>query len=366
MVSSIHKPPLHPDEMDNELDVEAYRLPRWDADGNLIDDRPKPVQTVTEDVEEDVVKPPTAEEIQQIHDSAYDEGFESGYQQGMRQGQQDGHKAGHQQGYDEGSQVGREAGEQAGFEAALKTEEKRIRESLAPLEDVLKQLQQVLPAQEAALREGLVALAVRLARNLFDAELALKPEHIQTLVHNAVQALPNADERLVIELHPDDLALVERIADSHWQLQTSDDLSRGGCRVRSRFSYVDYSLEHRFRQQLSNLLAQAGLSERLTELEQPWPLPEAGAAPQVDIEQGDDEVLVESPGRPDAAAPAEPASDPEAEREQAAEPQPEQDSAESESDAGVDTGSEADVAPGDDAAPQPAEPPTENPDDEPR
>ncbi|WP_108124468.1 flagellar assembly protein FliH [Saccharospirillum mangrovi] len=293
----VFKPPLHPDEMETELDVEAYRLPRWDAKGNLIDDRPKPIATITEDVEDVQVQPPTAEEIRQIHDAAYNEGFESGYQQGMKQGQQEGHKAGHQEGYAAGEEVGRGVGEQAGYDAALKTEQARIAESLAPLQDLLTQLQGLLPKQEADLRDGLVTLAVRLARNLFDAELALKPDHIQALVHNAVQALPNADERLTIELHPDDLALVETMADSHWTLQADPELRRGGCRVRSRFSYIDYSLEHRFRQQVSNLLAQSGLSERLEELSQPWPLPSASTLTDdspLQAEHNPGEILTES------------------------------------------------------------------------
>ncbi|PTY36763.1 hypothetical protein BGP77_05600 [Saccharospirillum sp. MSK14-1] len=297
----MNKPPLHPDENNTDLDVETYRLPRWDAQGNLIDDRPKPIATVTEDVESVDIQPPTAEEIRQIHDDAFNEGFESGYQQGMKQGQQEGHKAGHQQGYEAGEQVGRGVGEQAGFDAALKAEQNRLDQELAPLKAVLDQLQGLLPKQEAALREGLTALAVRLARNLFDAEMALKPDHIQALVHSAIQALPNADERLTIELHPDDLALVETIADSHWTLQADAQLNRGGCRVRSRFSYVDYSLEHRFRQQVSNLLAQAGLSDRLEELSQPWSLPEANAEGMDEPLSADDqpqEILSESAGAP--------------------------------------------------------------------
>jgi len=308
MAPTMRKPPLHPDENSTDLDIETYRLPRWDAQGNLIDDRPKPIATVTEDVEGVDIQPPTAEEIRQIHDDAFNEGFESGYEQGMKQGQQEGHKAGHQQGYEAGEQAGRGIGEKAGYDAALKTEENRIDEELAPLKAVLEQLQGVLPKQEAALREGLMALAVRLARNLFDAELALKPDHIQALVHSAIQALPNADERLTIELHPDDLALVEPIADSHWVLQADAQLNRGGCRVRSRFSYVDYSLEHRFRQQVSNLLAQSGLSERLEELSQPWSLPEANAEAADTPLSTDDQpqdILSESAGpeQPSAAEP---------------------------------------------------------------
>lgn len=305
MAPSMHKPPMHPNKQPSELDVETYRLPRWDAQGNLIDDRPKPIATVTEDIEDVQIQPPSAEEVRQIHDDAFNEGFESGYQQGMKQGQQEGHKAGHQQGYEVGEQAGRGVGEQAGYDAALKVEQSRIDQELEPLKAVLEQLQGLLPKQEAALREGMVALAVRLARNLFDAELVLKPDHIQALVHSAIQALPNADERLTIELHPDDLALVEPIADSHWTLQAGAELNRGGCRVRSRFSYIDYSLEHRFRQQVSNLLAQSGLSERLEELSQSWPLPaadaEASATPLRTSDQPE-EVISESRGRAEPVA----------------------------------------------------------------
>lgn len=305
MAPSMRKPPLHPDENSTDLDIETYRLPRWDAQGNLIDDRPKPVATITEDVDSVEIQPPTAEEIRQIHDDAFNEGFESGYEQGMKQGQQEGHKAGHQQGYEAGEQAGRGVGEQAGYEAALKTEQRRIDQEVAPLKAVLEQLQGVLPKQEADLREALVALAVRLARNLFDAELALKPDHIQSLVHSAIQALPNADERLTIELHPDDLALIEPMADSHWTLQADAQLNRGGCRVRSRFSYIDYSLEHRFRQQVSNLLAQSGLSERLQELSEPWPLPTADAeATEAPLSNADQPQQVISEAMGAAASPS--------------------------------------------------------------
>lgn len=307
MPSSYRKPPLHPDR--DELDVEAYHLPRWDADGNLVEQRVRQKPAVTEDIEEESVRPPTAEEIRRIHEDAYNDGFESGYEQGMRQGRQDGQHEGHREGYDQGESAGREAGEQAGFEAARETEDTRIGEHLAPLAEVLEGLKAMLPEQEAALQDGLVALAVRISRNLLDAELSLKPEHIEALVHAAVQALPNADERLTIELHPDDRALVERVADSHWTLKDNAQLSRGGCLVRTRYSYIDYSLEHRFRQQVSNLLARAGLSERLAEFEAPWPLPPAGeaVASEADAETAGDVAVEHDPGK--TADPAGPAAD---------------------------------------------------------
>ncbi|GGX50703.1 FliH/SctL family protein [Saccharospirillum salsuginis] len=278
-----------------DADVETYRLPRWDSQGNPVSE---PRQSVaSEDIEEADVQLPTAEDIRRIHEDAYNEGFESGYEQGMRQGQADGHKQGQQKGYQAGEAQGRETGEKAGFEAARAAEDERIEAELKPLATVLEELQSALPEQEAALKDGLVVLATRIARNVIDAELSLKPDHIASLAHAAVQALPNADERLIIEMNPADEALVSRVAESHWTLEPDDAITRGGCVVRTRFSYIDYTLEHRYRQQVANLLAHLGLSERLTELEQPWPLPaaEPPQPPPAEDVHSDPEPVPEEP-----------------------------------------------------------------------
>lgn len=275
-----------------EVEVETYRLPKWDANGDLIEERRQGMSS--EDMEEIEIEPPTAEEIRQIHEDAYNEGFESGYEQGLRQGQQDGQKQGHQEGYVAGEQAGRETGEKAGFESAKTAEDERIQQHLEPLAGVLADLKAALPEQEAALKDGLVALAVRIARNVIDAELTLKPDHIGALVHTAVQALPNADERLTVELHPEDLALVKKVADSHWQLEPKADISRGGCIVKTRFSYIDYTLEHRYRLQVSNLLAHMGLSEQLSEFERPWTLPAAEPEAEEETSQAEPEADEES------------------------------------------------------------------------
>lgn len=259
--------------------IETYQLPRWDAQGKPVPDprASKPESSSVEDVNPESLKPPTADEIRQIHEDAYNEGFESGFEQGMKQGQATGQAEGYKAGYDSGEQEGLSAGNKAGMLAAQQAEEERISAELAPLAELLTQIKQVLGQQTGDLQSGLVALATRIARNVIDAELTLNPDHIQSLVHAAVQALPNADERFTLEINPEDEALVKRIAEPHWNLVPTPSVSRGGCLIRTRFSYVDYSLEHRYRQQISNLLAHAGLSEQLTEMESPWPLPAAEA-----------------------------------------------------------------------------------------
>lgn len=274
--------------------VETYQLPRWDAQGRPVQDPKanKPDPGSVEDVNPESLKPPTADEIRQIHEDAYNEGFESGFEQGMKQGQATGQAEGYKAGYDSGEQEGLSAGNKAGMLAAQQAEEERISAELAPLGELLTQIKAVLGQQTDDLQSGLVALATRIARNVIDAELTLNPDHIQNLVHAAVQALPNADERFTLELNPEDEALVKRIAEPHWNLVPTTSVSRGGCIIRTRFSYVDYSLEHRYRQQVSNLLAHAGLSEQLTAMESPWPLP--AAEPEADASAtGDESAQVE-------------------------------------------------------------------------
>lgn len=263
--------------------VEPYQLPRWDAQGKPVpvpaSPKAKPGTGTVEDVTPESLKPPTASEIRQIHEDAYNEGFESGFEQGMKQGQASGQAEGYKAGYDSGEQEGLSAGDKAGREAAQQEESERVSAELAPLAGLFEQISALPGQQSEELESGLVALAVRIARNVIDAELALNPAHIQSLVQAAVQALPSAEERFTLEINPQDASYVERVADPHWNLVPTPAISRGGCVIRTRFSYVDYTLEHRYRQQVSNLLAHAGLSEHLTEMETPWPLPPAEPAP---------------------------------------------------------------------------------------
>ncbi|MHA7878423.1 MAG: flagellar assembly protein FliH [Saccharospirillum sp.] len=309
-MSVTRRPTLHPDE--EPLAVETWELPRWDAQGEPVTPQKPALKPSEEDVEPDSVVLPTAEELKTLHEDAYNEGFESGYEQGLRQGQQDGQKQGYEAGYQSGETAGREAGDAAGREAALAEENTRIEQALKPLGQLLQGLNGYLTEQQSDLESGLIALALRLARQVIDAELVVAPEHIEHLVHAAVQALPNADERIRIELHPDDLSLLERTADSHWTLVANESLSRGGCLVKTRFSYVDYTLEHRYRQQVSHLLAHYGLSTHLQRLEQPWGLSDVGQPePQAGDSVAPDENA--SPAgeatAPTQAPPSDPSSD---------------------------------------------------------
>ncbi|WP_196158021.1 flagellar assembly protein FliH [Reinekea sp. G2M2-21] len=253
-MSSSNKSILRHNKVPN---VENLELPSWDRHGNLITKKkkPQPLPTKVEDVVETKVSLPTLKEVEAIREDAYNEGFEQGYETGMTQGQRDGLTAGKKEGYDAGYQEGLTAGTTAGREQALAEERVKTDDKLTVLESVSAELKNQIATEQHELEQALLSLSVRIARQVIQDELRLKPNHISVIVHAAVQSLPNPDEKLTVLLNPDEVDFVKTFADSHWTLVADDSITTGGCKVKSGFSYVDYSLEHRFDNAVNHLIS---------------------------------------------------------------------------------------------------------------
>ena len=237
--------------------VENLELPSWDRHGNLIQKKKKsqPLPTKVEDVVETKVSLPTLKEVEAIREDAYNEGFEQGYETGMSQGQREGHEKGKKEGNDAGYQEGLTAGTTAGHEQALAEERVKTDDKLTVLESISAQLKNQIATEQHELEQALLSLSVRIARQVIQDELRLKPNHISVIVHAAVQSLPNPDEKLTVLLNPDEVDFVKTFADSHWTLVADDSITTGGCKVKSGFSYVDYTLEHRFDNAVNHLIS---------------------------------------------------------------------------------------------------------------
>lgn len=251
MASLTKQPVLRNDKHAKE--VAGFRLPRWDRSGNAQDTEPAEPATQVEDLAAEDIAPPTVAEITSLREDAYNEGFESGYATGLAQGKQEGKAQGLQEGKVEGHTAGLAAGSEAAKAEALVEEREKTDQKLAVLQAVSEQLQQHLAREQPALQEALLNLAMRIAQQVLQEELRLKPEHILSLVQTAVNSLPSPDQKLTIYLNPSDLDLVTSIAQPHWTLTADGQLSRGGCRVKAGFSYIDYSLEQRFDTAVSDL-----------------------------------------------------------------------------------------------------------------
>ena len=219
---------------------ERWELPLLDARGNPVE-------------EEAEVKPLTAADIEAIREAAREDGFEegrkAGYAEGFNKGHADGHKEGHSTGETEGREQGREQAEQAARD--------EIQERMARLEHLMGELLLPIQRHQDELESALVNLTTEVARVVVHRELTIDSSQIHDLVRKALAALPSTAENLRIHVHPDDIEPVNEAIEA---LEVTPSvvqdaaLTPGGCRVETRQSLVDYTVEKRFQQVIQQLM----------------------------------------------------------------------------------------------------------------
>ena len=199
------------------------------------------------------VMPPTLEEIESIRAEAEAEGFAQGQAAGMAKGLEEGRLQGLEQGHEEGYRQGEAQGMEAGLTEAKQT--------IAQFEALMQQLSMPLSLLDTEIEQALVQLSMTLAKAVIGHELKTHPEHILAALRQGVDALPLKEEGAHLRLHPDDLAIVERLYESaqltrnRWELEADPTLSRGECIVSNSRSRVDMGLEHRIKAVFDKLVA---------------------------------------------------------------------------------------------------------------
>lgn len=156
----------------------------------------------------------TREQQQAVRQQAYDEAFAQGYQEGVAQGSQ------------------------------------KMAGSLSQLTAILDVLQAPLEELDTAVVEELVTLCMAVVRQMVRRELKISPGEIVAVVRESLGLLPIASGDITLELHPEDAqivrdALVKNGADPGWQIVEDPLLSRGGCRVLTKTSRIDATVENR-------------------------------------------------------------------------------------------------------------------------
>lgn len=236
------------------MHVETWHLPR--LDGKVVNEPMEESDEPEEEPEPELV-PPSAAELQAIRDAAREEG----YQEGLAQGHAAGVEQGHEEGFQEGFLAGKADGEKAGLDAGA---EKSSAELATLTADLTKRFGLAIAAlndKEAALEAEWTPvirdLVLRLAQSLVVDSLRHNPAQIEQMVHQAIQLMPAAHERIDISLHKDDLAIMREVNRpwlEHVQLHEDPALSPGGCTLKTRHSLLDYSLSNRYAQQVLALL----------------------------------------------------------------------------------------------------------------
>lgn len=236
---------------------ERWELPLLDQGGN----------EVSREEERDV-KPLTAADIEAIRQSAWEEG----HQEGRQAGHEEGLKQGLEEGRERGHEEGRQTGEQEGREQAASDTRSQVDEKLAQLESVMGELLAPIERHQDELESALVNLATVLARAVIYRELTVDSSQIARVVTDAVNSLPPTRENVRIRIHPSDAEWVREAAgrlEAEATITEDDSILAGGCKVETRHSLVDYTVEKRFQKAVQSMLEQqfgaasAGESEEL-------------------------------------------------------------------------------------------------------
>ena len=227
---------------ENLTAYERWELPLLDARGN----------EVAQEEHRDV-KPLTAADIEEIRQAAREdghaEGREAGYQEGFGEGREKGHQEGHEAGLAEGRELGTEQG--------LAETRKEVDAKLDRLEHLLGELLVPIKRHEDEVETALVNLTTVLARAVVFRELSLDSSHITEVVRRAMDSLPSTAENVRIHIHPDDYQWVSEVArkfEASNSIVEDASVLRGGCKLETRHSLVDFTVEKRFQKAVQGML----------------------------------------------------------------------------------------------------------------
>lgn len=184
---------------------------------------------------------PGAGPASQVFNQAMERGQREGYRLGLEQGERAGYEAGHAAGHADGLQAGREEARQAALG--------ELERLAAPLDALLQQLHALHADWQSSLRQEVVELVGRVARQVVRCELALQPAQVLALVEETLAGMPSASGgQIEIYLNPSDL---QRIAEldvkrpADWSLRADPALATGECRIKVGELEVDAGCKQR-------------------------------------------------------------------------------------------------------------------------
>jgi flagellar assembly protein FliH len=177
----------------------------------------------------------------------------------------------------------RQAGYQEGYRDGLVALDnfKRsvLQQNAAQFGALMQQFDEQLDALEFDMARSLSRVAASIAQQVVRDELAAQPERIARVTQEAVEAVLLSARHIVVQVNPQDLALVEQgaadaIAARGARLVSDPGIERGGCRVLSDVGTIDARIGARWQH------ASASIGVEL-----PWSSEDTPAA--VDPESGD-------------------------------------------------------------------------------
>lgn len=219
-----------------------------------------------ETVEEEEVKPLTAEDIEHIRQDAYTEGFELG--------KVEGYQAGEEQGLQEGHDVGVKNGHEQGYLAGLEQGQFEMNEKIARLNDLSHQLYHPIDKVDKVAEQQLLNLVVILAESVLRQEIKSNKDVLLTVLHEATSSLPFNTDFAEIHIHPEDLKLLtetysdEAIIEKKWIIKEEPGYQIGDIIVMTPDSLIDRSVKQRIKQSIGHFIDKAELEKELNDYSQ--------------------------------------------------------------------------------------------------
>ena len=210
---------------------------------------------------EEEIKPLTAEEIEEIRQSAYNEGFAQGKEDGFEKGEEEGKEQGIKQGLEEGKQEGFEAGFGQGLE--------NVNLLIERWQQLTRQLYFPVEKMDRIAEQQLLNLAVMLAESVVRQESKLNKEVLFTVLDEAIASLPFNTEFAEIHMHPTDIALLKEtygetaITERKWVLKEEPTYEVGDIIVMTPNSLIDRSIKQRLKQTLDSFVSRIELNREV-------------------------------------------------------------------------------------------------------
>ncbi len=151
---------------------------------------------------------------QKIRQQAYEKSYAKGYMEGLEQGQ------------------------------------KEINVQLDHLRSIMATLAMPLPEFDNQLVDELVQLSMSVVKQMVRRELKTSPGEVVAVIKETISLLPATSAEVSLELHPEDAELVKDVLihpemTSNWKINIDPALTRGGCRVLTKSSRIDATVETR-------------------------------------------------------------------------------------------------------------------------
>lgn len=175
---------------------------------------------------EETLKLPTAEEIEQIYETARETGYAAGF-----------------------------AEAKAAHEATLAQSETARAEHFSTL---IENLQNALSSIDQTVADQLLSLAIEIAGQVCRSNITVKNDVLLPIIREAITALPLHHAHLVLRLNPTDAENVrehlgEQFAQNGTKIIEDKTITAGGCVLQAGSSEVDASIETRWKRVLESI-----------------------------------------------------------------------------------------------------------------